>query len=49
MNILYNGVKEENLFDRSFDVYVLTTKNINPFLLEQKIFDVKSREMIHMF
>ena len=50
-NVLYNGVKEENLFDRSFgfDVYVLTTKNINLFLLKQKIFDVKSREMIHMF
>ena len=50
-NILYNGVKEEDLFDRSFvfDVYILTTKNINPFSLERKIFDVKNREMIHMF
>ena len=25
------------------------TKNINPFSLERKIFDVKNREMIHMF
>ena len=31
-NISYNGVKEEDLFDRSFvfDIYVLTTKSINP-------------------
>ena len=50
-NILYNGVKEEDLFDRSFvfDVNILTTKNINPFSLERKIFDVKNREMVHMF
>ena len=48
MNISYNGVKEHNLYDRSFvfDIYVLTTKNINPFLLERKIFDAKNRRMI---
>ena len=47
----YNGVKETDLFDRSFvlDVYVLTIKSINPFSLEQKVFDVKNREMVHMF
>ena len=50
-NIYWNEVKEEDLLDRSFvfDVYVLTTKNINPFSLKQKMFDVKNREMIHMF
>ena len=50
-NISYNGVKEEDLFDRDFvfDIYTLVTKNINPFSLEQKIFDVKNREMICMF
>ena len=39
------------LFDRSFvfDIYVLTAKNINPFSLERKIFDIKNREMINMF
>ena len=44
-------MKEEDLFDRSFifDVYVLTTKNMNPFSLEQQILDVKRREMIQMF
>ena len=50
-NISYNGVKEEDLFDRSFvfDIYVLTTKSINPCSLERKIFDVKDREMINLF
>ena len=50
-NISYNGVKEEDFFDRSFvlDIYVLTTKNINPFSLEGNIFYVKDREMINMF
>ena len=50
-NISYNGVKEKDLWDRSFvfDVYVLATKNINPFSLEQKIFGIKNREMINMF
>ena len=50
-NITYNGVREDDLNDRSFvfDVYVLTTKNINPFSLERKIFGVKDREIIHMF
>ena len=49
--ISYNGVKEEYLFDRwfVFDIYVLTTKNINPFSLEKKMFNVKDREMINMF
>ena len=50
-NISYNGVREEDLFDRSFvfNIYVLTTKNINPFSLEIKIFDIKDSEMINMF
>ena len=49
-NISYMGIKEEDLFDRSFvfDVYTLTTKSIYPFLLERKIFDVKDREMISL-
>ena len=50
-NISYNGNKEEDLWDRSFvfDIYVLTAKNINLFSLEQKILDIKNREMINMF
>ena len=37
-NISYNGVKEKDLFDRSFvfDIYVLTTKIINHFLWKEK-------------
>ena len=39
------------LFDRNFvfDVYVPTTKNINPFSLEQNFFDMRFTEMIHVF
>ena len=50
-NISYNGVKEEDLCDKTFvfDVHVLTTKNINPFSLERKVFDLKNKEMIIMF
>ena len=50
-NIFYKGVKKEDLFHKSFvfDVYVLTTKNIDPFSPERNIFDVKNREMIHTF
>ena len=50
-NISYNGVKEEVSLDRSFvfDVHVLTTKNFNPFSLEQKIFNVENKETIQMF
>lgn len=49
-NILYNGVKEEDLFDRSFtfDVHVLSN-NINPFSLEIKIFNIKDKEIVYMF
>ena len=44
-------VRKEDLWDKSlvFGVYVLTKKNINPFSLERKIFDVKNKEMINMF
>ena len=50
-NISYNRVKEEDLFDKSFvfDIYVLATKNINPFSLEREIFDVEDQGMINMF
>ena len=35
-NISHNGVKEEDLSDRSFvfDVYILTTKSIKPFSIK---------------
>ena len=49
-NISYNGVKEEDLYNRNFifDVYVLVTKNLNPFSLERKIFDINNCEMVRM-
>ena len=45
------GVKEEDLFDRSFvlNLCTLTTKNTNPFSLDRKIFDIKDCEMISIF
>ena len=47
----YDGVEEEDLFDRCFvfDIYVLATKYFNLFSLERKTFDTKDREMINMF
>ena len=44
-------MKKEDLFDRSFvfDVYVFTTKDINPYLLQRKIYDIKNREITSMF
>ena len=49
-NISYKEVNEKDFFDRRFvfNIYVLATKNINPFSLERKIFDVNDREMIKM-
>ena len=37
-NIAYNGVKEEEFYDRNFvfDTFVLVTKNLDPFSLEKK-------------
>ena len=50
-NTSYTWVKEGDLFDRNFvfDIYNLTTKKINPFSLERKIFDVMDREMKTIF
>ena len=43
--------RRKTFCDRTFifDVYALTTRNINPFSLERKVLDVKNREMINMF
>ena len=50
-NISYNGVRKEDLYERNFvfDVYVLVTKNMNPFSLERKVLHPKYREKIYMF
>ena len=49
-NISYTGVKSEDFADNNFtfDTITLLTKNINPFLLEQKIVDAKNRDIIYM-
>ena len=50
-NIAYSGVKEEDFLDNNFvfDTFALLTKNLNLFLLERKIGDVKNREIMYMF
>ena len=50
-NIFYNGVKSEDFVDNNFtfDMITLLTKNIDLFLLEHKIVDLKNREIIYMF
>ena len=49
--ISYNGIKKEDLWASLFffDIDVLTSKNIDPFPLERKIFDLKKREIINTF
>ena len=49
-NISYTGVKSEDFADNNFtfDTITLLTKNINPFLVEQKIVDAKNRDIIYM-
>ena len=48
--ISYTGVKSEDFVDDNFtfNTTTLLTKNINPFLLERKIVDVKNRDIIYM-
>ena len=49
-NISYAGINNDDVVDKNFcfDVYVLMTKNINPFLLERKLPDQTKHEMIYM-
>ena len=49
-NISYSSVKDVDTIDKNFcfDVYVLVTKNINPFSLECKLNDQAKHEMIYM-
>ena len=38
MNISYNGITEEDFSNKNFvfDIYVLVTKNLDPFSIENK-------------
>ena len=49
-NISYTGVKSEDFADNNFtfDTITLLTKNTNPFSLERKIVDAKSRDIVYM-
>ena len=49
-NISYTGVNKEDFHNKNFafDVYVLMTKNLNPFLMDWKLSDQNKYEMIYM-
>ena len=50
LNIAYADVNDNDIIDKNFffDMYVLITKNINPFSLERKIADQTKYELIYM-
>ena len=50
LNISYNGVKDEDFYDKNFvfDTFILLTQNLNPFSLERKVSDLKNREIIYI-
>ena len=49
-NISYVGINKEYFYNQDvvLDIYVLMTKNINPFLLDRKLNDQNKHEMIYM-
>ena len=49
-NIAYVGIYKEDYYDENFffDVYLLITKNLNPFSLNRKLADKTKHEMIYM-
>ena len=49
-NISYAGVTKEDFYNGNFvfQIYVLLTKNLNPFSLDQKLSDQNKHEMIYM-
>ena len=49
-SISYAGVTKEDFYSRNFefDIYVLLTKNLNPFSLDRKLSDQNKNEMIYM-
>ena len=48
-NISYVGINKEDFYNENFifDVYLLITKNLNPFLLDQKLTDQNKHQMIY--
>ena len=49
-NIAYVGINKEDYYNENFvfDVYLLVTKNLNPFSLDRKLADKTKHEMIYM-
>ena len=49
-NISYLGINKEDFYNEKviFDVYLLVTKNLNPFSLERKLNDKNKHEMLYM-
>ena len=49
-NIAYVGINKDNFYREHFifDVYLLVTKNLNPFSLDRKLDDKNKYEMIYM-
>ena len=49
-NISYVGTNKEDFYKENFifDVYLLIMKNLNPFLLNQKLTDQNKHQMIYI-
>ena len=49
-NISYIGINKEDYYKDNFifDVYIIVTKNLNPFSLDRKLADKNEDEMIYM-
>ena len=49
-NIAYIGINKEDYYNKNFifDVYLLLTKNLNPFSLDRKLADKTKHEIIYM-
>ena len=49
-NISYVGINKKDFYNENFvfDVYLLITKNLNPFSLDRKLTDQNKHQMIYM-
>ena len=49
-NSAYVGINKEDCYNENFifDVYLLVTKNLNPFSLDRKLAEKNKHEMIYM-
>ena len=49
-NVAYVGISKEDFYNENFifDVYLVVTKNLNPFSLDRKLASKNKYEMIYM-